>query len=184
MRIISGKYKGRRLSASDNLSIRPTTDRVKEYIFSIIAEYLDKSRVYDLFSGSGNLGIEALSRGATHVTFIDKNPASIQTLKKNLQLLDITDNQYVIVMKDALRFAIDNAGDGHFYFLDPPFVYPDLQQLVDLLVKNVAREHAVFVIEHEISNPISQQHADYEMLRQKKIGRSLISFIKKVQNNE
>ena len=84
MRIISGKYKGRHLYASKNQSIRPTTDRIKEYIFNILDDFPKDSRVLDLFSGSGNLGIEALSRGANHVTFVDIAHSSMKVLKKNL----------------------------------------------------------------------------------------------------
>jgi len=85
MRIISGIYKGRRLKCNNNLHIRPTTDRVKEYIFNILQEFPSNKMVCDLFSGSGNLGIEALSRGANQIYFIDSSNESMRVLKKNIQ---------------------------------------------------------------------------------------------------
>ena len=84
MRIIGGKYKGLYLTNFKADHIRPTTDRVKESMFNILQAQIEDARVLDLFSGTGNLGIEAISRGARHVTFVEKNKKSIQILKENI----------------------------------------------------------------------------------------------------
>ena len=90
MRIISGKFKGRVLSSFQADHIRPTTDRVKETLFNKWMHYLEDAHVIDLFSGTGNLGLEALSRGAKHVIFVEKNASSIKILKKTLSYLKLT----------------------------------------------------------------------------------------------
>ncbi len=178
MRVITGNLKGRKLIASDNLSIRPTTDRVKEYIFNIIGDFVVDKQIVDIFCGSGSLGIEAISRGASYVTFVEHAHSSIQVLKKNLSHLKIADRYYQIVKDDAVHFANSMKSAADLYFMDPPFVYPPLQKLVDTLIANpYFNEKSVLIIEHEINNPLISQTSGYKIFKQKKIGRSLISFI-------
>ncbi|MDZ7838351.1 MAG: RsmD family RNA methyltransferase [Actinomycetota bacterium] len=85
MRIISGKYKGRKLKIPSNLDIRPTQDRVKESIFSVLGFQLEQKKILDLFAGSGSLGLEALSRGADRVCFVDKSIEAIKLIKHNIE---------------------------------------------------------------------------------------------------
>ena len=101
MRVISGTFKGRKLQASKDLSIRPTTDRVKESIFNILQDFHRNKKVVDIFSGSGNLGIEALSRGASHVCFVEKYQSSIKVLQKNIVHIGIDSEFYTIINKSA-----------------------------------------------------------------------------------
>ena len=89
MRVLSGKYKGRNLFAGRDLSIRPITNRLKDIIFSILQDFVIEKRILDLFCGSGSLGIEALSRGASHITFVEKEESSIKVLKQNIANLNI-----------------------------------------------------------------------------------------------
>ena len=104
MKIISGKYKGRNLLGFDIDGTRPTMDRVKESLFATIQNYLANSTILDLFSGSGNLGIEALSEGASYAYLVDSNHKAIDTIKKNINTINI-DNVDVLNMdyKQALR---------------------------------------------------------------------------------
>ncbi len=121
MRIISGKYKGQTLSSFNQPHIRPTTDRVKEAIFNMFQFEFENSHILDLYSGTGNLGIEALSRNALSVTFVDSHPASIMILKKNLQKLSIKDS-FEIIKSDSLEFLsgqFENPFD--IILIDPPF---------------------------------------------------------------
>ena len=87
MRVLSGKYKGKLLKASKDLSIRPTTNRIKETIFNILYDFCNDKNVLDLFSGSGSLGIEAISRGASSVTFLEHSESSMKVLKQNITVL-------------------------------------------------------------------------------------------------
>ncbi|MCB0281722.1 MAG: 16S rRNA (guanine(966)-N(2))-methyltransferase RsmD [Calditrichae bacterium] len=181
MRIISGIYKGRRLQAGNDLSIRPTTDRVKEYIFNILQDFPENKVVADIFSGSGNLGLESLSRGAAKVVFVEKNISSVKVLKKNLETFRITSSNYSIINTPAQNFAAGNHEDIQLYLLDPPFVYPELQLLIDTFTRS---EHFMIgnllVLEHEVSNNIKLEgDLPYNVLKQKKMGRSLISFLEK-----
>lgn len=121
MRIISGKYKGHQLVSFSADHIRPTTDRVKESLFNMIQGSMEGARVLDLFSGTGNLGLEALSRGAQSVLFVEKNRKSIDILEKNIAKLKV-DEPYQILQKDVLKFLQSYQGEPFdLIFADPPF---------------------------------------------------------------
>ena len=121
MRVISGKYRGHHLVSFNADHIRPTTDRVKETMFNIVQSYVPDAQVLDLFSGTGSLGIEALSRGAAKVTFVEKSKKSLQILDKNLEKLKV-DEPHQIIQKDVLSFLKTYAGPAFdLIFADPPF---------------------------------------------------------------
>ena len=121
MRIIGGKYKGHQLVSFQASHIRPTTDRVKESLFNIWQGMFDEARVLDLFSGTGNLGLEALSRGAKEVIFVDNNRKSIEILKKNIEKLKVSE-AHQIILKDVLAFLRSYSGPPFdLVLIDPPF---------------------------------------------------------------
>ena len=123
MRIISGIHKGRRLKPVKGNHIRPTSDRVREAIFSVLAEKTMDSQVLDLFAGSGALGIEALSRGARHSTFVDNHYDSLRLIKSNLELVGET-SRAAIIKGDAFRICERLGRQSLHYdiiFADPPY---------------------------------------------------------------
>lgn len=176
MRVIGGNYKGHRLYSANNLSIRPTTDRIKEYIFSILGDFVKDCRVLDLFSGSGSLGIEALSRGARSVTFIENSHNSIKVLKKNLNRLQVRE-PYSIIRKDVRAFLRKNKSSFDLIFADPPFKWDHYIELLPLafLPENLI-EYGIFVLESERNHLIEWETNVYEIIRQKKYDRSIITF--------
>jgi len=122
MRIISGKFKGRHLVSFKAPHIRPTMDRVKETLFNKWMSDVEGSKFLDLFSGTGNLGIEALSRGAEHITFVENSFKSIQILKENISILKIANSEYDIFSKDVILFLKNYTGDAfQLIVIDPPF---------------------------------------------------------------
>jgi 16S rRNA (guanine966-N2)-methyltransferase len=121
MRVIAGRYGGRRLQAPPGASTRPTSDRVREALFSVLGERVHGARVLDLFAGSGALGLEALSRGAAEATFVDSAPAAIRAVRANLEALGATAE---VRRADARRFlgsASSTARQYDLVFLDPPY---------------------------------------------------------------
>src|SRR5437870_2154456 len=111
MRIIAGKFKGRKLVSFDEEHIRPTTDRVKESIFNILAPYLDGAKVLDLYSGTGNLSFESLSRGAFSVTAVEVSKRSIQIIYRNQELLKVGD-ELTVVKGDAVDYLKKYQGEA------------------------------------------------------------------------
>jgi 16S rRNA (guanine966-N2)-methyltransferase len=121
VRVVAGRWGGRRLQAPPGAATRPTSDRVREALFSILADRVLEARVLDLFAGSGALGIEALSRGAAEATFVDSAPAAVRAVRANLEAVGA---QAEVRRADALRFLVGASGDARQYdlvFLDPPY---------------------------------------------------------------
>ncbi len=123
MRVIAGRFGGRRLSAPRGARTRPTSDRVREALFSVLGD-LEGARVLDLFAGSGALGIEALSRGAAQATFVDSAPVALRALRDNLTALEIGAEAAEVRRADARGFLRSARNTGREYdlvFLDPPY---------------------------------------------------------------
>ncbi len=178
MRILAGQYKGKNLSAGNDLSIRPITNRIKEIIFSVLDNFCDNKIVLDLFSGSGSLGLEALSRGARYITFVEKEFSSIRVLEKNIKTLSLTTDNVQIIQSDALKFSKKDYRSFKLILMDPPFKYTTLQELVIEIIKNnLLDKKGILVVHHEVDNPLLRNDVPYQLVKQKKIGRSLVSFI-------
>lgn len=143
MRIVAGEFRSRRIEAVSGDTTRPTTDKVKEAVFSRIGPYFDGGDMLDLFAGSGNVSFEAISRGMQTSLMCDKQKKAIDTIKKNSQVLDVTTQCVVWQMdyKKALHKIADEKRTFDFVYLDPP--YKD-QKIIEILS---------FLDEHEILKP-------------------------------
>lgn len=158
IRIISGKCRGRKLPVLNSEGLRPTTDRVKEMLFNWLMPVIHDAYCLDCFSGSGSLGFEAFSRGASHVVFIEKNKSVYAQLKKNSQTL-CTDN-CDIINADSLDW-LRNAGANQFnlIFIDPPFNKNLASEAIVLLEKNNwLNTNAYIYVETEQNNSTLMQH--------------------------
>lgn len=131
LRIIGGEWRGRKLRFADGEGLRPTTDRVRETVFNWLQPLIQGARCLDLFAGSGALGLEALSRGAAEVQFIERNPRAVRALQENLALLK-ADNGHV-QQGDALTYLRGAAQSFDVVFLDPPFRQDLLVPALELL---------------------------------------------------
>lgn len=164
MRVISGIYKGRKLkSPPKNANIRPTTDRVKETLFNILANRVDfeDAKILDLFSGTGAFGIECLSRGAVDVTFVDKD---IRLTKENLDLVKAP--ECAVIKGDAISY-LKNAGETYdIIFADPPYDFDGYERLI----QEAVRFTVLFVLEH------SSKNAFEDASLRKDFGDTSISF--------
>ena len=118
MRIVAGAYKGRRIEAPRGRSTRPTSDRVREALFSILGAAVDDARVLDLFAGSGALGIEALSRGAAEAVFVDSDASAVATVRRNLDAIGVDAPVY---RRDAFAWLGDADARFDLVFADPPY---------------------------------------------------------------
>lgn len=178
MRILAGQYKGKKLFAGSDLSIRPTTNRIKEVIFAILDDFCSGKEVLDLFSGSGGLGLEALSRGAQIVTFVEGARTSVKILKKNLLNFGISEQHSNVIQNDVDDFLIKCSDSFDIILMDPPFPYEGIQSAIaQIMSRNILRKRGVLVIHHEIDKSLNDKNSGYHIYKQKKIGRSLITFI-------
>src|SRR5438270_9830256 len=136
MRVIAGKYRSRKLAAPPGMATRPTSDRLRETLFNVVAPSVPDSVWLDLFAGSGAVGIEALSRGARSVSFVESSSAAARTIRKNLQSLEIEEGFEVIEREAgiALRMLDAQAVSVDFCFLDPPYrQMGDYEQILGFL---------------------------------------------------
>jgi 16S rRNA (guanine966-N2)-methyltransferase len=122
MRIIAGQFRSRKLLAPASDATRPITDRVKQSLFDVLAPHLGSARVYDCFAGTGSMGLEALSRGASHVTFFESDRSAAALLRRNIESLGVADRSAVID-RDLFRWFESSPprGDVDLIFLDPPY---------------------------------------------------------------
>lgn len=180
MRVISGFYKGRIIDGFDIDGTRPTQDRVKESLFGSIQNYIDESIVLDLFSGSGNLGIEALSNGAKYCYFVDNNKEAIKVISNNLSKINIKNSEVLNKdFKEALNYFKENNIKFNIVFLDPPYKDDYIDYSIDyLLNNNLLENNAVIVSEFE--NNIKQDYVDLKILKEKKFGYKKIVIFKKI----
>lgn len=160
LRIIAGRWRGRKIPVLDLPGLRPTTDRIRETLFNWLTPYINHSRCLDLFSGSGALGLEALSRGASHVFFVDKHPQVIQQIKKNLQALNATTDAESLVASIPDNHI--KLGDPYdIIFLDPPFQQNLLPACLHWLsTAKLLTPQTIIYIEHEIALEPSQAIAN------------------------
>ncbi|MCT1399177.1 16S rRNA (guanine(966)-N(2))-methyltransferase RsmD [Paenibacillus sp. p3-SID867] len=179
MRVVSGSAKGRPLKSVPGTSTRPTTDKVKESIFSMIGPYFEGGALLDLFAGTGGLGIEALSRGMDRAVFIDVEPKSISTIKDNLKAARLEDSAEVY-RNDAGRAlkALEKRGyKFDLVFLDPPYRFKNGDELMlDMAERGLLQDPAVVVLEYESSYNYPEKFGDFCCFRTAKYGETAISI--------
>ncbi len=151
MRITGGRWRGHRLAAVPGSAVRPTTDRVRVSLFNILRDAVPGAAVADLCCGSGALGLEALSRGAVHVDFVDLAPDSLSTARENLRRCGAEDGSWRLHRADAVRWLrrrLDEAGAPLLVLADPPYEGPVATQLAAVLAVAEPARLALAVLEH------------------------------------
>ncbi|SNR78045.1 16S rRNA (guanine(966)-N(2))-methyltransferase RsmD [Desulfurobacterium atlanticum] len=184
MRIIGGKYKGRKLFSmpkrKDTKLLRPTTDRVKESVFSILDEYLEGVRFLDLFAGTGNVGIEALSRGAGEVVFVESDRRFCELIKKNLKTLGISPDKYRIICDDYTKALKKLASAGRkfdFIYADPPYEKGYYNRIVNLVKNfNLLDENGLLILEEPKSNPFLPNDIKW-IVERRNYGTTTVTFL-------
>jgi 16S rRNA (guanine966-N2)-methyltransferase len=178
MRIIAGKYRGRRLQAVPGWKTRPTADRIREALFDILGETVRRARVLDLFAGTGALGLEALSRGAARAVLVENDPAARAAIGANIAALGVTAAE--LLPLDA-GFALSRLGEkGEKFDLalaDPPYRTREAENLLALIERfAILVRDGVAAIEHAPEVEPLLPGPGWRMLKRKKYGRTVLSF--------
>lgn len=181
MRIITGSAKGTKLKTPSGLETRPTADRVKESVFNILGQAVDDVLVLDLFAGTGNLGLEALSRGARHGVFVDQSLASVNIIKENAARTKLVDK--VEIYRNEVLRALDNIiiKSGRMFsliFCDPPYnqgLAGAVLQKID--TNSILEPDGIVIIEHSRHEPIASEWEKLQLKRTEKYGETLVSFL-------
>ena len=180
MRIISGTSKGKKLRSLRGQAIRPTSDRVKESIFNILGKEVDGKRVLDLFAGTGNLGIEALSRGATRTVFVEKEKLAIDLIKKNLSHCGFDDRSQVVTgeVERVIRHLHRKGEVFDLIFIDPPYRRGLVQKTLGILqTQPLYHGDSILVIEHDRRETLSESTEGWTLARKRQFGDTMVSFI-------
>jgi 16S rRNA (guanine966-N2)-methyltransferase len=179
MRVIAGIYKGRRLKTLEGLSVRPTSDRLRETLFNILTPRIEGASFADICAGSGAIGIEALSRGARHVTFIESSLKAARIISENLRNCGISED-YRVINRDALRalknLASEDARFDIIYF-DPPYnseIYTPVMWLI--AKRDLLAEDGVLIVEHRRQTPLLPNYDRLRPYRQVTQGESILTF--------
>ena len=179
MRVIAGFARGQKLVSPSGEDTRPTLDRVKEAVFSMLLPYLFDATVLDLFSGSGALGIESLSRGAAEAVFIDNSSASVECIRANLRNTRLSDSSEVL-FTDFASYLKQTDKNFDIIFLDPPYNSGLYAIALDLIAKHdLIKEEGLIVAEWDYECGFKENLQNYEIIKEKKYGRVGITLLKR-----
>ncbi len=184
MRIIGGKYKGKRIKSlpkrEDTKLLRPTTDRVKESVFSILNNYLEGVKFLDLFAGTGNVGIEALSRGAEKVVFVENDRKFCKLIKENLRNLQVEKNRYEVICDDYVNALKKLARKGEkfdFIYADPPYEKGFYTRIVNMVKNlNLLDRDGLLILEEPKNAPFLPESSEW-IVERRGYGTTLVTFI-------
>jgi 16S rRNA (guanine966-N2)-methyltransferase len=186
MRIIAGTLKGRRLAAPTWDGLRPTSDKLRETLFNVIADRMENARFLDGFAGTGAVGLEALSRGAAHVTFIEQDPRACKLIAQNVERCGVTDG-YIIVRggfggkgmrESARRSPLGSLGPFDVIFLDPPYADPVIDAAMRTAMTWLSPS-GLLIVEHAARDPIAEPPGA-RLTRDLRSGDSALAFMERV----
>lgn len=178
VRVISGSARGLKLNTPGDDRVRPTTDRVKESMFNIIQDWVYDSQVLDLFAGSGALGIEALSRGASQAVFCDNSLDSIKIIKSNIEKARVVDRSQIVSgdFKRCLRDMEAKNQSFDMIFVDPPYYKGLFEEVLDTIRScKILKKDGIVIVEHDAKKPIGQVEG-LGVYKEKKYGITMLTF--------
>lgn len=181
MRVITGTARGTNLKAPDGLATRPTADRVKEALFSII-QYEIAGEVLDLFAGSGQLGIEALSRGAAHAVFVDERSDAVAVIRENLRRTHLESNAEVLCA-DYLSYLSRCRKRFRLIFLDPPYAEKYLENAIKRITEiDILAEGAIIIAERPLGKPLGDDFPGLTRSKDYNYGKTTITLFRRAED--
>ncbi len=187
MRVIAGKARGKKLLSPQNNNVRPTLDRVKESLFNIIGFNIRESVFLDLFCGSASIGIEALSRDAAKVYFVDRDLESINLAKKNIESCKFSFSNYEIIkndVMDSLTLLSNKNIKFDYIFMDPPYVFENTSKVIEMISQEeLLDEYGMLVVETDIQYDLEEEIAGLKKTREKKYSIIKLTFYERTESN-
>ena len=178
MRVISGTARGRKLLEPDGMKIRPSTDKVKESLFNIIQFDIEGRRVLDMFAGSGQLGIEALSRGAASCVFVDESTEAIRLVNANLQRCGL-EKAATVVRGDAFSY-LEHGGKFDIVFIDPPYDTTHIDRALERIIEfDILKDNGIIICESRVEKEIAAVPEPYRLKKEYSYGRIKLYLIVK-----
>jgi 16S rRNA (guanine(966)-N(2))-methyltransferase RsmD len=182
MRIIAGTLKGRKLSAPSGLGLRPTSDKVKESLFNILSGQIEGAAFLDLYAGTGSVGMDALSRGAQNVVFVENNMRHLQYLKKNLSSCSFEGKAeiFAVAASDFLKKVRRSTRLFDIIFIDPPYESGEVEKILPMLQEgDMMTDQGMVIIEHFHKKALPEKSGNLFLLKKYKYGETVLSFYAK-----
>ena len=184
MRVITGTARGRRLKELEGMETRPTTDRVKEGMFSALQFEIEGRKVLDLFAGTGQLGIECLSRGAASAVFVDRRADAVKLIKENLKVTELQDRARV-VSGDSMEFLKSLRETFDIILLDPPYAAGLLEPAIAHIARfDILAPHGIIVAEHPAEKTLPALSVPYRVHRTYRYGKIGLTIYRRGGNEE
>jgi len=184
MRVITGTARGRRLKELEGMETRPTTDRVKEGLFNILQFDIEGRRILDLFAGTGQLGIECLSRGAASAVFVDRRSDAVKLIRENLKVTELADRARV-VSGDSMEFLRGVREKFDIIFLDPPYGAGLLEDAISHIAEfDILAPHGIIVAEHPVEKGLPPLTAPYRLHRTYRYGKIALTVYRRGGNEK
>lgn len=184
MRVITGKARGIQLKTPQGMLTRPTADRVKEALFSIIRFDVANAKVLDLFGGTGQLGIEALSQGAGSAVFVDAREEACSLIRENLKKTHL-ENQATVVRADYMEYLNRCREQFDIIFLDPPYAEVFLENALNRITEiDILRSGGIIVAERPVGKDLFQEYPNYSRSKDYKYGKTLLTIYRKEAQEE
>lgn len=184
MRVITGSARGRRLGELEGMETRPTTDRVKEGMFNILQFDIEGRRVLDLFAGTGQLGIECLSRGAASAVFVDRRADAVKLIRENLKVTDLQDRARVVA-GDSMEYLKSLRETFDLVLLDPPYAAGLLEPAIAHIVRfDILAPHGIIVAEHPAERTLPAAQPPYRLHRTYRYGKIGLTVYRRGGNEE
>lgn len=184
MRVIAGTAKGIQLKTPEGLITRPTADRVKEALFSILQFELPAARILDLFGGTGQLGIEALSRGAASAVFVDKEESACRLIRENLKRTKFTERAQV-VHSDYLSYLQNTKEKFDIVLLDPPYAEVFLENAIKSITEiDILQSNGIIVAEFPFGKELPHEFTGFTRAKDYKYGKTVLTLYRKIDSGE
>ena len=184
MRVITGSARGRRLKELEGLETRPTTDRVKEGLFSALQFDIEGRRVLDLFAGTGQLGIECLSRGAESAVFVDRRADAVKIIRENLKITELQDRARVVA-GDSMEYLKSLRESFDIILLDPPYSAGLLEEAIAHIARfDILSPHGIIVAEHPVEQSMPALSVPYRIYRTYRYGKIALTLYRRDRNQE
>lgn len=184
MRVITGSARGRRLKELEGMETRPTTDRVKEGMFSALQFDIEGRRILDLFAGTGQLGIECLSRGAASAVFVDRRADAVKLIKENLKVTELQDRASVVA-GDSMEYLKSLREKFDIILLDPPYAAGLLETAIAHIARfDILAPHGIIVAEHPVEKVLPALEPPYRVHRAYRYGKIGLTIYHRSGNEE
>lgn len=183
MRITAGQFRSRNIKTLKSDVSRPTSDKVRQAIFSRVGPYFQKSTFLDVFGGSGAMGLEALSRGMSEVVCIEKDPAASRLILENAKAFDVM-NQMTLYKGDVLVQLKKINQKFDYIFIDPPYAYPKFEEVIQYVVDHLSYSHSEIIVESDSDKDLSDRFGNFVCVQSKKYGHTQVRYYEMSDENE